>query len=172
MLMRRDNGKKNKLVGIKLVGFIFILLSLFFAYLCYFFYRNPEACEIIFPPTINLSLAIVYLITGIGIFLIKKWFRILSIILLLIFAIYTGMYARLFLAFTVFNLFTLQPNTKIFINSPPHNFKEIVPYITIDITRDIIYPSICLLLIIISLFLIYYLTRPKIKEQFNKKIKK
>lgn len=154
---------------IKLIGLLFILLSLFLAYLCCIFRYAPEAYEIILPPNVNLPLAIICFLTGIGMLFIKNWARILSMILLLIFTIYAGFYARFFLSFTIFHLSHLQSNTKIFINSPPDNFIGLGPYITINITRDIIYPLACMSLIAAFLFLAYYLTRPKVKEQFKGK---
>jgi hypothetical protein len=150
-----------------LIGLVFVLLSLFFGYLCYFFIHNAEAGEMVFSPTVNLPLAIVYLVTGIGIFLKKAWARILGIISLLVFAFYAGMYARFFLSITILYLFDLQRNTKIFFNSAPSNFETIGPYIVIDMTRDIIYPLVCIVCVVAALFLAYLLTRPRLKEQFK-----
>lgn len=154
--------------NIKIIGMVFILLSLFFAYLCFLFKHSPEAYEIVLLPFMNMPLSVLYVITGIGIFRKKNWARISSILLLLTFAIYAGIYMRFFLSFTILRLPNLQRNTKIFINTPPNNFMETGPFITIDVIRDIILPLTCILLIGVSFFVIYYLTRYKVKTQFQR----
>lgn len=152
--------------GVSMIGAFFILLSIFFALLI-FIYHMPEGYEVALPPVVTIPSMILYFITGLGLIRLKKMARIFGIVLLLLFTIFSAFYAHFFLSFAILELFNLQPGTKVFIYPPPDNYKEIGPFITIGVIRDIVFPSIFISSIIICFILIYYLTRPKVKEQFK-----
>ena len=135
--------EKKRSVGVTVIGILFILQALFsFGILL----TRPSLAKDLPSLVYVISYSMVLAITGVGIFLLKRWALILSL------ALITAKTIQL-IWMSILDIGTVSKSPEFAYNIPP--------------------VGVLIALIIIFIFVgggvIYYLTRPKVKEQFKYK---